>query len=392
MSFDWSTALTPKDTRDWASSLAGNNGLSLSTLREIDLNRSGSKQDVEKYGLTTYKAKAFCWKSSDNTTDYWRPQGICGIRKNDPRLSMVAVSWYNYKKIKNPETNEDINKGVRISFVNVTPNDEERFKYRHVLLVEKDGDSNFKPVKVHAGGLGYANGFLFVPDTDKGIRVFDTTLLMKGLKEDKGKTKCGFIGDLAYAYNYRYIIPQIYYYDNLYQALKDSGLAAESGNVPKFSYLSMDWTNSTRRLMTGSYMDTDDFDNNLFPSAYLWDLSANGDGRLEINSAPRNLGIPVRYKLFFWLQGAAIFGSKLYISRSAGRGVKRHTVEGAWEDNNYSVNLTQKDIAPPDSKSILGFEDLHVSLTSDILWGLSEGNRDNKFIGDRIVFWLKDIK
>ena len=390
MSYDWTEALTPTDTKAWAAALSGNGGLQTVGLRELDLNRSGKKlssSDVADYGLTTHSAQAFKWNSGDDCTNQWRPQGICGIRLNQPRLSMVAVSWYNHEKQV-----PNIDKGVRVSFVDVTPGSQRRFKYRHALLVEKSGASNFEPVTVHAGGLGYSRGYLFVPDTYKGIRVFDLSLMLKGLSADSSKTKCGFIDGAAYAFDYRYIVPQVYYYDGLYNGLKASGMAEASGNRPKFSYLSMDWTDSERRILTGSYMDTGDFDSGKRPSAFLWKVSSEHGGRLDVGSTPRNIGIPTGYRRFRWIQGAAISGSKLYISRSTGLGIKRHTLSGSFNSDDYSVGVSQTDVAPQGEKSVLGFEDLHMSLNSDILWGLSEGNRGAAFIGDRIVFWLKGVR
>lgn len=387
--YNWSVALTPIDTKTWAESLADKNGLNTVVLRDLDLNRKGemiSSSELGNYKMDIPKAQAFKWNDGDNATNYWRPQGISGIRLNDPRLSMVAVSWYNYEKKP-----ADIDKGCRISFVNVTPDDPKRFHYRHVLLVEKDGDS-FKPVEIHAGGIGYSKGFLYLPDTRKGIRVFDLSLILGGLKEDTSKSKCGFEGNESFAFNYRYILPQVYYYDKLYRGLVDSGMAAESGNSPRFSYLSMDWSESSKRLLTGSYMDSDDFNSGKKTSMFLWQISVNEPGKLDVTQAPRNLNVPTNLKRFRWVQGAARHNSKLYISRSAGEGVKLHAFSGSWAGNNYSVHSSQTDIAPKSDKSILGFEDLHVSLYSDILCGLSEGNRYENYVGDRIVFWIKDVK
>jgi len=106
-------------------------------------------------------------------------------------------------------------------------------------------------------------------------------------------------------------------------------------------------------------MNTAQYDSGKRPSMYLWQLSSERDGKLDINSDPRNLGVPYDKERFRWIQGATILDSKLYISRSAGIGVRNH-----------DVSLKTKD-----------------------LWGLSEGDRSQTPViaGDRIVFSLSKI-
>lgn len=385
----WQCAMTPIDDSAWAADLEGKNGLTRVSLRDIDLNREGEKVSSfpDDYGFSGVEVKAFEWQAGDNSTDDWRPQGIAGIRLENPGYSMVAVTWYDHD-------DSDKYKGVRISFVDVTPGSDNRFHYRHVLLVERDGN-NFKPVgdDLHAGGLVYSKGFLFIPDTKNGIRVFDTRNIYNGVETDNTKTKCGFDDGKAYAFNYTYILPQVYNYSNLYSTLITTGMAEESGNNPKFSYLSICWSGE-RKLLTGSYMNKGNMEDGLSPSMFLWKLSSDEPGKL-VAEKPRNLGIETGLKRYRWIQGAALYDSVLYISRSVGLGIKKHTVSGSWENDDYSVDREQISVLPTESSSSdLGFEDLHISLSSDILWGLSEGSRsaDPEFTGDRIVFWISGVK
>ncbi|NOQ25556.1 MAG: hypothetical protein GQ564_09375 [Bacteroidales bacterium] len=385
----WQFAMTPIDDSEWAAGLNGKNGLTRVSLRDIKLNREGGSVSSfpSDYKFSNQDVKAFKWRQSDNETNAWRPQGIAGIRLENPQYSMVAVTWYNY--------DGSGKKGVRISFVDVTPGSDKRFHYRHVLLVERDGD-DFKPVDngLHAGGLAYSKGFLFVPDTHNGIRVFDTRNIYMGVEKDDTKKKYGFKGEKAYAFDYTYILPQVYNYSTLYSTLITTGMAKASGNQPKFSYLSIDWSdNNERKLLTGSYMSNGNMDNGLSPSMFLWKLSTE-PGKL-VPEKPRNLGIECGLERYRWIQGAALFGSTLYISRSNGEGVRKHSVSGNWSSDNYSVDKVQTRVLPiVKEKSDIGFEDLHISLSSDILWGLSEGSRTGKpeFTGDRIVFWIKKVK
>jgi hypothetical protein len=380
-------SMAPIDTTGWAGGLAGQGGLVRTGLRALPLNRAGSelsRSALREYALTGYGAKAFRWNAGDDSVADWLPQGICGIRLDDPRLSMVLVSWHS----EHPGTD----KGVRVSFVDVTPGSSQRFRYRHVLLVQRaEGSAGFAPVEIHAGGIGYSKGFLHVADTYKGVRSFDLSNLYGGLAADDGKSRIGFSGGKAYAFDYRYILPQSYHYDRLYDGLVAAGYSPH-GRRPKFSYASMDWTGGDRGLLTGSYVGKSAWNNGIRPTMFLWRLDpTNAQGTLA-RVAPRDLGIPAGLKRFRYIQGAARFGSKLYVSRSAGLGVHRHTLSGSWSRDDFAIGSQRTRIVPSRSGSVLGFEDLHLSQSSDRLWGLSEGNRDNAFVGDRIVFWIRGVK
>jgi len=173
----------------------------------------------------------FRWKSGDGATMKWYPQGITGTANAaNPRGSRFLVSsWYgkseaNYKQ-----------KGVRLSFVNYDSSSNDFCRYRHVLLVQNVQNINvqnpglfcldqternlycqlnlYAPVPIHAGGIAWYKKYLYVVDTRVGIRVFDTTRMYPALADLPNKSKCGvdFNGDY-YAFDYRYTLPQIGYY------------------------------------------------------------------------------------------------------------------------------------------------------------------------------------
>lgn len=100
------------------------------------------------------RSGGYGFTAEDNRSEDWFPQGISG--SDDGRVH--AVSWYSSRR-----------EGVRISFVDLEA--QPRRRYRHVRLVEGD---RLAPIRIHAGGLAWVGERLFVVDTRRGLRVFDT--------------------------------------------------------------------------------------------------------------------------------------------------------------------------------------------------------------------------
>ena len=89
----------------------------------------------------------FRWDAEDSKTKDWYPQGI------DGRGDVVLVTWYS-----------KLDGAARLSIADTGSG-----RYGHVALVLPDG----KPVKTHAGGLAWREDWLYVADTNKGLRLFD---------------------------------------------------------------------------------------------------------------------------------------------------------------------------------------------------------------------------
>ena len=89
----------------------------------------------------------FRWDAEDSKTKEWYPQGI------DGRGDVVLVTWYS-----------KLDGAARLSIADTGSG-----RYGHVALVLPDG----KPVKTHAGGLAWREDWLYVADTNKGLRLFD---------------------------------------------------------------------------------------------------------------------------------------------------------------------------------------------------------------------------
>ena len=82
------------------------------SLKELDFNRTAKKLTSSQKIKFPRAHTGYIWNSGDNNTNKWRPQGIAGIVTNDKKF--LAVTWYGRM-----EANYS-NRGVRVSFVNVT--------------------------------------------------------------------------------------------------------------------------------------------------------------------------------------------------------------------------------------------------------------------------------
>ena len=86
--------------------------------------------------------RAWSWDWEDQWTREWWPQGITWAGER------LLVSWYAKSG------------GSRVSVVDL-----ETRRYAHVTLLTPTGD----PLKIHAGGLAWADGWLYVAATAKGF-------------------------------------------------------------------------------------------------------------------------------------------------------------------------------------------------------------------------------
>ncbi len=112
-------------------------------------------------------------------------------------------------------------KGSRITLIDISPSSSTYLTYRHILLVQPDiptGTTNYTqygsyaPLKVHAGGIAYFKGKIYLSSTNLGVRIFDLDKIIEVSTGDATNDKCGkdTNGNL-FAFNYRYILPQIGY-------------------------------------------------------------------------------------------------------------------------------------------------------------------------------------
>ncbi len=305
-------------------------------------NRTGASHPL---GVSAF-AQGWIWQDGDDTDPNWYPQGITtSADYHDDGVyngrKVILVSWYDH----NDPTN---GKGVRISFVDMT--DPSAPTYRHVLLVEPYYEStggagvpDFRAVNVHAGGIMWYGDLLYVVETGKGIRVFDTSKMMK-VSSTGDTTTIGRQSDGSYtAHNYLYVLPQTLAYD-----------AAVSGGQPaiQWSFISLDRTTSPDSIVVGEYASPGDG-----KRLFRWDLdyttrllTASGGVATATFAAVVDINE---------MQGATSVDGKYFISRSNGNLNGNILTWVPGNTVNYNDNLPHT-------------EDLSYDKTTGWLWNLAE--------------------
>ena len=317
---------------------------------ELNLNRTAntlSKTQLDKFPLSH---TGFQWNSGDNTTEKWRPQGICGLVMNNRKY--LIVSWYGRK-----EANYQ-NRGVRISLVDVT--NMNNIKYRHILLVDEN-NKTFE--NLHAGGLVLKNGKLHVPDSRSSskylIHTFDINKFIKVTPSDY--------------YNYLYI-------------LKSEG----NYEVPiKPSFMSYDW--SKDKILIGTFNKCKNYH-----SDNVECIVSHQNKLMWYENNLENVTSGFCSPFLSEMQGAASMNTSntnqiIWLSCSYGRNNNSHlhiieTNIGDCLDSEISIDKNKTITFPP------GLEDMHLAKTSENLWlltefGPHEGNNNN-----RTVFAIKRNK
>ncbi len=314
----------------------------------------------------------FRWNDGDYNTFEWYPQGIAGITNAGESRKFLLVSGYHKNKDKDGDKKGF--KGVRVSLIDVTDMDD--IWYRHVLLVEKAGDSirpivDSKGKSVHAGGIAVHGTTLFVADSDNDlIRTFDLNRLIPAAA-DGTKLRCELTSaGTYYAYDYRYILIQ---------------RAARRVSPAILSSMSMDWTKpSSPSLITcGFHHPVEDY---LTPPSVLWwnpgDI-VKSDSVLKGGTTPPGLTGVIKNKMLGdKAQGVTRVGNMLWVSASYGR------------DNTGELRIY--DIAKPGAAVLVngdrekkgvpwpeGAEAIYAAKTSDNVWCCTE------FPDKRVVFAVK---
>ncbi|MFO0757547.1 MAG: hypothetical protein U0359_13710 [Byssovorax sp.] len=295
------------DTGTWAaySALIDGLGLPFAALDALPLNRTGTKPTgALAAALSTivgYQG-AFTWESGDQSVTYWVPQGLTGGTAG--AREYVIVSWhYDEAHIAddpNPPASGD--KGVRLSFADVSGLGGD-VPYRHVLLVEPNAASGFVSVNIHAGGLAFYGPYLYVADTSKGVRVFDTTRLMATSSAAMCSGQIGKVGNAYCAYGYSYALPQVggFYYP----------AGTHASCRAKFSFLSLDATTNPPSLVSGEY--DNDVSLGIYSRLLRFPLDP-GTSRLAADGAGAAHASEAFYAGNRNVQGAASVGGKFFLN------------------------------------------------------------------------------
>lgn len=250
--------------------LVGLWGLPSRSLGSLDLNREtrtiadGGEEPLQGTEAEQRFQAGFRWNSDDDDHSYWCPQGLSSSADAAPggRVAgqrWLVASWYHKEDEDNDRT--------RVSFVKMT-SDGKPFRYRHVLLVEPylaaSYRSNFRDVPNHAGGVAWLGPYLYVADTHRGMRVFDTRLIKRVSTGDADLI--GRIGNEFHAHDHRYVVPQVscYYSPTAFLFL------------PRWSFCGVERTGDRSWLLTGEFKEND--------SGRLFWWPVGPSGLLEVNS------------------------------------------------------------------------------------------------------------
>ncbi|MBG0817128.1 hypothetical protein [Planomonospora sp. ID82291] len=169
----------------------------------------------------------YCFDAADNAFPDWYPQGLTCASDAGVAGNVFVVSWY-YR----PEAGE---RGVRLSFLNAAT-----LRYRHVLLVEARADGDIVPIDIHAGGVAWYGHLLYVADTVRGLRVFDTRQIFE-VNGDDDRAIGGRKG-VYNAFGYRYVMPQ-------------TGAWTTTTRTARFSFAAVDRSADPHLLVSGEYID-----------------------------------------------------------------------------------------------------------------------------------------
>ncbi len=288
-----------------------------------DCNRDGER--ISSVPGVNHFFSGFEWQSDDGNSKNWYPQGITGRVINERNI--LLVSWYD---------RSDTNRGVRISFCDLT--DPNSPRYRHVLLVDavKEGTgAKMVPVRIHAGGIAWVGDFIYVADTHNGFRVFDTREIRQIPSDELAKT-----------FDYKYVLTQT------------SAWKLPAGSKTAiFSSVSVDRTTSPPSLVTCEYHEK-----SLAGRVFRWQLDAKGrlaaaNGRTTVCREAYTAG---QNKI----QGAARYKGEWFLSCSS-----QKLTRG-------SLYAVKPNVKSAERSWCYGPESLHVA-TGPYLWSLSEhpGNR-----------------
>ncbi|MGH3341930.1 MAG: hypothetical protein ACRDPK_03425 [Carbonactinosporaceae bacterium] len=306
---------------------------------------------------------SWCLNSGDSSDEDWYPQGITGT--GDAQADdlwgtkrALLVSWYDGFNITDP-----YEKGVRVSFLDTATGN-----YRHVLLVwpyyNSFNNISYGAINIHAGGVVWYGNYLYVVDTDQGIRVFDMRDIFDLGASPNGSTsdpnQIGRQSGVYHAHGYRYVMPQVGAWINPNGNNNYVGDCDPSG-PPKFSYVSLDRSEVPDSLITGEYCNppNPEDDQTKYGRIARWpldastgELSADGTGTVRATEAYR---LPDAH-----IQGATAISDTFHFSQSAGEFAKGRLITGRVGEN------------PTEREAGIGPEDLYYWPARNQLWTVTE--------------------
>ena len=307
----------------------------------------------------------FCFDAADSGDGQgrleWVPQGVSTAADAGTGEGLL-VSWY--------DDAVEPKKGVRVSFLNPVTQ-----RYRHVLLAYPYVDAGGRPTYeivgrpqggIHAGGILWYGDYLYVVDTTRGVRVFDTRFIFDLEQSPDGDTSDkGRIGWAAGAYRgfgYRYVMPQVDAWVNAAGPDAEPVFRCTGTGAPKFSYLSVDRSVEPHRMITGEFCRGEGD----VGRVTRWPLDAgtgrpvvSGDGLVHASEAYRLAGDQI--------QGAVSVGDTWYLSRTQRREGPGELIVGR-PDAGPTGTLQATETRPAG----IGPEDLAFTPGDNRLWTVTE--------------------
>lgn len=279
----------------------------------------------------------YCFEPGDNDTTDWYPQGVASSSEaGRTDVQAFAVTWY--WKPDGAATE----RGVRVSFLSATTR-----KYRHVLLVEPKGTS-YGAINIHAGGIAWYGNLVYVVDTSRGVRVFDTRHIYEVSGDDD---KIGLKNGKYHAFGYRYVMPQV-----------DAWSAA---GAARYSFAAVDRSLTPHMLVSGEYVDPAGEPGRTGRVA-RWALASDGTlvaGADGLANAADAFTLPAAK-----IQGALSYKGRWYLSQAAS------------STKNGSLLVVPSGQPAQVKRFPIGPEDLTCWNEKNQLWSVTE------FKGRRVVF------
>ncbi len=187
--------------------------------------------------------QAFTWDAHDRATRRWWPQGIttsadASDTEDIGGRRVLAITWYS-------KPTDGVTHGSRITFLDL-----DTLRYRHVLLVvprlDRDGQLELAPLKVHAGGIVWWGPYLHIAATSRGImtcRVDDILRIPDRLGRPQVSRLAASASEVA-SFGYRYVLPLRFTH---------RASTARGHEKLRYSFLSLDRSQQPPELICGEY-------------------------------------------------------------------------------------------------------------------------------------------
>ncbi|WP_372729219.1 hypothetical protein [Nocardioides sp.] len=216
-----------------------------------DLNRRARRSRVPGRAPGSAVEQALAWDRADRCTRRWWPQGISSSADASPHGTagddfvgrrVLVTSWYARPV---HEDGDDGSRGARISFVDLATR-----RYRHVLLVtpklDAEGRLQLNPLRVHAGGIVWWGGHLYVAATARGFWVcrLDDLLRVPDAVASGDPDRLGIRAGRVSSFGYRYLLPV---------SFQMRGGAEPGAERLRWSFLSVDRAATPPELVAGEY-------------------------------------------------------------------------------------------------------------------------------------------